>query len=366
MTIASIIKCLERIAPLSLQEDYDNAGLLLGDNGMACSGVLVSLDVTEEVIEEAIQKKCNLVVAHHPIIFRGLKKINGKNYIEKTIIKAIKNDVAIYAIHTNLDNVIDGVNAKMAEVLGLLNCKILVPKKGLLQKLIVYVPLEDKDKMMQALFDAGAGEIGQYSECSFAAEGVGTFKPGDSANPYNGEKGKRYSGEEYKLEVIFPKWLQSRVLSAMRSAHHYEEIAFDLIDLSNELQLVGSGLIGELANPISETDYLKLISNKFNVKGIRHTALLGKPIKKVALCGGSGSFLTGAAISAGADIYITSDIKYHEFFDADKRILLTDIGHFESEQYTIELLADVLRQNFPNFAVLKTGIRTNPVHTFLG
>ncbi len=366
MTIGSVIQCLEKIAPLYLQEDYDNAGLLVGDNSMDCSGVLVSLDVTEEVIEEAVQKKCNLVVAHHPIIFRGLKKITGKNYVEKTIIKAIKNDVAIYAIHTNLDNVIDGVNAKMAQMLGLVNCKILSPKKGLLQKLIVYVPLIDRETMMQALFDAGAGEIGQYSECSFSAEGVGTFKPGPDANPQTGERGVRFADKENKLEVIFPKWLQPRVLQAMRSAHKYEEIAFDLIDLSNELQLTGSGLIGEFSNPVSEIDCLKLISNKFNVKAVRHTALQGKQIKKVAVCGGSGSFLTGAAIAAEADIFITSDIKYHEFFDAENRIILADIGHFESEQYTIDLLADVLQQNFPNFAVLKTGVRTNPVHTFLG
>lgn len=366
MLIASVIECLEKLAPAYLQEEYDNAGLITGDTNAPCSGVLVSLDVTEEVIEEAIQKKCNFVVAHHPIIFRGLKKITGKNYVEKTVIKAIKNDVAIYAIHTNLDNVIDGVNAKMAQLLDLVNCKILSPKKGLLQKLIVYVPTKDREKMMQALFDAGAGEIGQYSECSFSAEGIGTFKPGQNANPQTGERGVRYDGNEYKLEVIFPKWLQSRVLLAMRKAHTYEEIAFDLIDLSNELQFTGSGLIGDLPEPLSENDCLRLIAQKFNVKAIKHTALTGKLLKKVALCGGSGSFLTGAAISAGADIYITSDIKYHEFFDAENRLVLADIGHFESEQFTIDLLADVLQQNFPNFAVLKTGVRTNPVYTFLG
>ncbi|MBU3714600.1 MAG: Nif3-like dinuclear metal center hexameric protein, partial [Ferruginibacter sp.] len=239
MTIDSIIQSLEKIAPLPLQEDYDNAGLLVGESNAECSGVLLSLDVTEDVIDDALQNGCNLIVAHHPIIFRGLKKINGKNYVEKTIIKAIKNDIAIYAIHTNLDNVSDGVNARMASVLGLNNCRILSPKKGILQKLAVYIPLEDKEQMMQALFDAGAGEIGHYSECSFASEGTGTFKPGLNANPYSGEKGIRHAGGEYKLEVIFPKWLQSRVLQAMRSAHKYEEIAFDLIDLSNTLQITG-------------------------------------------------------------------------------------------------------------------------------
>lgn len=364
MTISSIIEVLEKVAPPSLQEDYDNAGLITGEKQWECTGVLVSLDATEAIVREAIEKKCNLVVAHHPIVFRGLKKINGKNYVEKTIITAIKNDIAIYAIHTNLDNVMQGVNGKIADKLGLVNRQILAPKNGLLQKLAVFVPLADKEKVLNALFAAGAGNIGNYSECSFGTDGTGTYKAGEGAQPHLGKIGERHLEAEVKVEVIIPNWLRQDVLKALIEAHPYEEVAYDLYDLSNEYRQTGSGMLGILKKEVAEGTFLKQLKEIFGLSVIRHTGLTGKPVKKVALCGGAGSFLISAAKAAGADVYISADIKYHEFFDADGRLLLADIGHYESEQFTIDLLFDILREKFLNFAVLKTGLNTNPVHYF--
>jgi dinuclear metal center YbgI/SA1388 family protein len=366
MKVQDITSFLETLAPSVLQEDYDNAGLIIGAPSMECTGILVSLDATPEVIREAINKKCNLVVAHHPIVFRGLKKINGKNYVEEAVMTAIKNDIAVYAIHTNLDNVIHGVNGKIADLLGLVNRRVLAPGSGQLKKLAVFVPVAHRDKLMDALFAAGAGHIGRYSECSFSVEGTGTFLAGEGTDPFVGEKGKRHAEAEHRLEVIFPSWLQSKVLSAMRSAHPYEEIAYDVYSIDNQYSETGSGLLGDLPVPVSETDMLRKLSETFRVPVIRHTALIGKKISKIALCGGAGSFLTSAALAAGADMFITADIKYHEFFDAEGRLVLTDIGHFESEQFTTDLLIDQLSRNFPNFAVLKTGVQTNPVMYFKG
>ena len=365
MTIQDITSWLEQTAPVSLQESYDNAGLLTGSLDWACTGVITTLDATEEVVMEAVAKKLNLIVAHHPIIFGGLKKINGKNYVEKAVIAAIKNDIAIYAIHTNLDNVLNGVNGRIADQLGLINRNILQPKTNILKKLFVFVPLDHAEKVRDAIFLAGGGHISNYSECSFNTNGEGTFKPGEGANPFVGDIGKRWLEKEIKIEVIFPAWHEKPVCAAMIAAHPYEEVAYDIISLDNRHQQTGSGLIGELPEPVTEMELLATIKRVFGLAVIRHTPLIGKKIKKMALCGGAGSFLIGAALAAGADFYLTADVKYHEFFDANNRLVIADIGHFESEQFTIDLLFDVLREKFPNFAVLKTGVKTNPVHYFL-
>lgn len=364
MKIQDIILLLEKIAHPSLQESYDNAGLLTGNASWDCKGIITCLDATEEVVLEAISKNCNLVIAHHPIIFKGLKKINGKNYVERTIITAIKNDIAIYAIHTNLDNVIDGVNGKIADKIGLVNRSILSPKENLLQKLAVFVPPAYKQALLDALFTAGAGDIGHYSECSFVSPGTGSFKAGEGTNPFVGNPGERHYENEEKVEVVFPVWLQPNVLRAMKNAHPYEEVAHDIFAMQNSHQYAGSGILGELTAEMDENAFLGLLKTRFGLSVIRHTSLTGKPVKKVAVCGGSGSFLTGTAIASGADVYITGDIKYHEFFDADGKLLLADIGHYESEQFTIDLLFDILSENFPNFAVLKTAVKTNPVNYF--
>jgi dinuclear metal center YbgI/SA1388 family protein len=364
MKIEEIISCLEAVANPVYQEGYDNAGLITGNGSHTCSGILVTLDATEQVILEAKEKNCSLVVSHHPIIFGGLKKINGKNYVEKSVIAAIKNDIAIYAIHTNLDNILQGVNGKIADKLGLINRTWMLARPDTLKKLFTFVPAEHAEKVRNALFNAGAGHIGNYTEAGFYAEGVGSFKAGAGAKPFVGNLGERHYEKEIKVEVIFSAHNQQLVVEALKKAHPYEEVAYDIVCLANNHPDFGSGLIGELPEAIEEKALLVKLREVFQVPVVRHTKLINRPIKKIALCGGAGSFLISKALSLGADFYITSDIKYHEFFDANERLVLADIGHFESEQFTVDLLYDILREKFPNFAVLKSGIGTNPVNYY--
>ena len=366
MKIREVIDVLEELAPPSYQESYDNAGLLTGNANWDCTGILCTLDATETVINEAKRKKCNLIVAHHPIIFGGLKKINGKNYVERAVIAAIKNDIAIYAIHTNLDNISTGVNGKIAEKLGLKNIEVLLPKENNLRRLYVFVPEDKAEEVRNAIFKAGGGHIGNYSECSFNLPGKGTFKAGEGTDPYVGEIGKRHEEDEIKMEIIFPAYLQTKLISAMIEAHPYEEVAYDIIPLGNYFKEVGSGVIGELPENLEETGFLHMLKTSFGLTVIRHTPLTGKTVKKIAICGGAGSFLIKKAVAAGADFYVTADVKYHEFFDAEDKMVIADIGHFESEQFTTDLLTDVLQQKFPTFAVLKTEVDTNPVKYFVG
>ena len=365
MKISTIIAALESFAPPAYQESYDNSGLIIGNSSTECTGILCTLDSTEDVVNEAIAKGCNLIVAHHPIVFSGLKKITGKSYVERTVIAAIKNDIAIYAMHTNADNVIKGVNDKIADALGLKNRMILATKFNLLSKLVTFIPLTHVEQVRVALFENGAGNIGNYSEASYSVEGLGTYKANKWANPFLGEIGIRHEEKERKLEVIFPNHIQNELLNALRDAHPYEEVAYDIIPLSNENQEVGSGLIGELEMPTTEDAFLRKLKDIFKLDVIRHTTLLGKKISKVALCGGAGSFLTKNAINAKADIFVTADVKYHEFFDADKKLIIADIGHWESEQFTTDLLFDILHLKFPTFAVLKSEVITNSVKYFI-
>lgn len=366
MKIADIISFLESLAHPSLQESYDNAGLITGSREGACTGILVSLDATEAVINEARQKGCNLVVAHHPIVFRGLKKLNGSNYVEKTVIAAIKNDIAIYAIHTNLDNVRHGVNGIIAGRLGLTDCSILLPKPGMLRKLFTFVPQAQAPHVREALFAAGGGHIGHYSECSFSSPGTGTFKGGPGTSPFVGEPGRQHSEEELKLEVVFPAYLEKALIAAMIAAHPYEEVAYDVVALENTHPGIGAGIVGSLPAPVAERDALEQLRQVFRVPAVRHTPLTGRPVSRVAVCGGAGSFLISRALAAGAQLFVTADVKYHEFFDAEGRMVIADIGHYESEQFTVDGLIAVLQEKFPTFATLKTSVSTNPVHYFLG
>lgn len=364
MTIQDILIHIERFAAPELQEDWDNAGLITGQRTWPCTGALLCLDATPEVIKEAAAKGCNLVIAHHPILFKGVKKLNGKTCIEQAIIEAIKKDIAIYAAHTNLDNVVLGVNGKMAEKIGLKNFTTLSPKRKVLRRLITFAPMDKAGAVRQALFAAGAGHIGKYDECSFNSEGTGTFKAGEGADPYVGEVGQRHEERETKIEIVYPFYLEAQVVHALISSHPYEEAAYDIFTMDNVHQGIGAGVIGELEQPMEETTFLTHLKKVFKTAIIRHTALRGKPVKKVALCGGAGSFLTGTAIAQGADFYITADVKYHEFFDAESRTVLADIGHYESEAATIDLLHDLLVKKIPNFAPLKTVVDTNPVRYF--
>lgn len=362
MKIKDITNCLESFAPLSLQENYDNCGLIVGNANAEVNKALLCLDSTEEVIDEAIANGCNLVIAHHPIVFSGIKKLNGNNYIERTIIKAIKNDIAIYAIHTNLDNIKSGVNNKIAEKLGLHNLTVLAPKKDLLKKVIVFVPENNAEEIRSALFNVGVGKIGNYERCSFNTKGTGTFWGNAASNPKIGNKLQSTQVEEVKIEAIFPDYLEKSVIQALRSAHPYEEPAYDIIALENFQNEVGSGMLGELREELNALDFLAYLKEKLHVKVIRHTKLLEKKIKKVAVCGGSGSFLLNHAIQSGADCFITADFKYHQFFDAEGKIIIADIGHYESEQFTPEIIQAILSEKFPTFATLFTKINTNPIN----
>jgi dinuclear metal center YbgI/SA1388 family protein len=364
MKIADIIAYLERLAPLSSQENYDNSGLICGDQNKTLTNVLISLDCIEATVDEAIKKNCNLIISHHPIVFKGLKSLTGKNYVEKTLIKALKNDIAIYAIHTNLDNYLKGVNYKIASLLGIKKPKILAPSTKTLNKLSVYVPKTHQDIVLDALFKAGAGQIGNYSECSYLLEGKGSYKPNEDANPFIGKIGKRHYENEVKIEVLVSTHRTSAVVNAMLKVHPYEEVAYDIYSLLNANNYEGSGMIGDLDKPINSVEFLKLLKKTFKCDLLRHTDLCHSTIKKVAWCGGSGSFLLNTAKQQKADIFITGDFKYHEFFDAENQIIIADIGHFESEQYTIDLIAELLSKNFINFAPCLTEINTNPVKYF--
>lgn len=361
MLLSSIISYLESLAPLAYQESYDNSGLIVGNGEMEVKKAIVSLDCTEAVIDEAIATGANLVISHHPIVFSGLKKFNGSTYIERVVMKAIKHDIAIYAIHTNLDNVRYGVNQRIAEQLGLQNLQILAPKMGLLSKLQTYVPHDRATELRDALFAAGAGHIGNYSECSFNTEGTGTFKGNDQSNAYVGEKNVTHAEPETKIEVMFPTRLSSQVLKALFNTHPYEEVAYELIPISNQHQEVGSGMIGELPKEYTEEEFFSLLKKGLNTPVVRHTASIGKTLKKVAVCGGSGSFLLNNALKMDADAFVTADYKYHQFFDAEGKILICDVGHYESEQFTMDLLVEKIQKKFPTFAICLTKCNTNPV-----
>jgi len=364
MKIKEIIPILEEMAPLAYAEDFDNVGLLVGNAENEASGILVCHDALENVIDEAIAKKCNLVVCFHPIIFSGLKKITGKDYVERVVLKAIKKDIAIYAVHTALDNHKEGVNKILCDALGLTNTKILVPKAGFIRKLITYTVPENAEKLRNALFEAGAGNIGNYENCSFNSNGIGTYMGNEHSNPEIGQRFEFVESNEIKIEVTFEKHLEPKILKALFSNHIYEEVAYEIYELQNAHQNIGLGMIGELETARSERDFLQMIKDNMQAESVRHSAYLHKNINKVAVLGGSGSFAIKNAIAAGADAFVTSDLKYHNFFEAENRLLLADIGHFESERYTKNYIADFLMKKITNFAIILSEENTNPVKYF--
>ena len=359
--IKQIIQHLESFAPLSLQESYDNSGLLVGDRNESCSGVLLTLDCVESVVDEAIESNCNLIIAHHPIIFSGLKSLTGKNYIERTVLKAIKNDIAIYACHTNLDHVKGGVNHHISNLLGLENQQILAPKNDILSKLEVFVPKSHTEQVLQSLADVGAGKIGNYSSCSFTSEGNGRFLPNESAKPFMGSQGKSETVIEDKIEVVFPNYKKGDVLNAMKQSHPYEEVSYYIHSSPNKYTDAGSGMIGILDKPIPYQEFFDLLKEKLGASVIKYTTPIKEKIQKVAVCGGAGSFLLKSAIAAKADIFVTSDFKYHEFFDADNKIVIADIGHYETESCTKDLFYEILNKKFVNIALVLSKSNTNPV-----
>lgn len=361
MKITEVIRIIEEFAPLDLQESYDNAGLLAGNKLDEVSGVLCTIDVTEDVIEEAIKLKANLIISHHPVIFSGIKSLTGQSETERIIIQAIRKNIALYAAHTNIDNAAKGVNYKISEKLGLSNVKVLEPIKNNLSKLVTFVPEKQAEQVRQALFDAGAGSIGNYDSCSYNVNGKGTFRGGEDTNPFVGEKGKLHYEDEVRIETIVPNFYLKNVLQKLFESHPYEEVAYDLYPLLNENQSTGAGLVGDLKQTIPVTKFLNLLKNTFHSPAIRYAGKSQGKIKKVAVCGGSGSFLIARAIQSNADAFVTSDLKYHQFFEAEDKILLCDIGHYESEQFTQEIFYTLLTKKLSNFAVHLSKIVTNPV-----
>ncbi len=362
MKICEIISALEEAAPLWLQESYDNAGLTVGNPDADVDSALITLDVTDAVLDEAIREGCGIIISHHPVIFNGLKELTGSDFVQRVVIKAIRHDIALYAIHTNLDNAANGVNRILADKIGLVNTKILKPAREMLKKLVSFSPVDHAEKVRKALFEAGAGHIGNYDCCSFSTAGTGSFRGNEQARPFAGKPGKLHFEDEIRIETIFPVYRQQAVISALLQAHPYEEVAYDIYALDNVYDQVGAGMTGYLENEMDEEHFLGLIKSLLNTACIKHSAKLHKPIKKVAICGGSGSFLIPDALRSGADIFISADIKYHQFFEADGKMMIADVGHYESEQLTKELIYNILVEKFPNFALRISNTDTNPVN----
>ncbi len=361
-SVSNIIQLFENFAPPSYQESYDNSGLQVGNASNKVTGILLCIDVTESIIDEAVAIGANLVISHHPLIFSGIKRLTGNNYIEKTIVKAIKHDVSIFSCHTNIDNISQGVSFKMGEKLGLVNMHVLKPLTGNLLKLVTFAPIKHADIVRNALFLAGAGCIGNYDSCSYNLQGEGTFRALESATPFVGSKNTIHNEPETRIETIFPKHLENKIIDALLKAHPYEEVAYDIYPLNNKQNNVGAGVIGEFENSLDAITFLQKLKTIFGTPVIKHTEIVKENVLKVALCGGSGSFLLTDAKKAGADAFVTSDFKYHQFFDAERSIIIADIGHYESEQYTLEIFYDLLVKNFSNFAIRFTKVKTNPIN----
>jgi dinuclear metal center YbgI/SA1388 family protein len=364
MKLKDLASYLDSAVPLAYQEDYDNAGLQVGQPQKEITSAMICLDVTEEVIKEAIASECDLIVSHHPLIFRGIKNLTGKTFVERILIEAVKNDIAIYSAHTNLDVLSNGVSRKMAEKIGLKKIAVLAPMEKALLKLVTYIPESHLQEVQNAVFDAGAGVIGNYDNCGFSASGTGSFRGNEMTNPFRGEKGKLHLGNEIRFETILFAHLREKVIKALLNSHPYEEVAYDLYALENNNVEIGLGCTGFLDKPVSEIDFMKLISGVFDARGIRHSRLTGKPVNKVALCGGSGASLLNNAIHSGADVFLTADVKYHDFFKTENKILLVDAGHFETEKFSGEILKDLIIKKFPKFAVRFSETNTNPINYF--
>ena len=360
--ISAIIKSIENFAPKALQESWDNSGLLVGNANHEIKSALITLDITEAVIDDAILHGDELIIAHHPLIFGGLKKITGKTEVERVVIKAIQNNIAIYAAHTNIDVVQNGVSWRMAQKLGLQNIQTLIPQSGLLKKLVCYVPINEIESVRTAIFDAGAGHIGNYDSCSFNTKGEGSFKAGENTHPYKGKKGTLHFEKEVRFETIFPITLQNNIVQALLKSHPYEEVAFDIYPLENTHNNIGLGVVGDLSTAEDSVQFLNRVKTAFDCKTIRHTNIHTKKVSRIALVGGAGSSFLNQAIASKADVFITGDFKYHQFFDAENRIIIADIGHYESEQFTKELFYEIVTNKFSKFALRLSEVKTNPIN----
>ena len=365
MTGNEIIKYLEDWAPKGIAWEKDNVGLQVGDPKIKIRNIILSLDLNEEVVDSAIKENCNLIITHHPLLFYPLKDLDfSKSKKAIMIEKMIKNDITLYSAHTNLDFTKHGVSYQLAKRLSLRNIKFLKNLSNNQVKLSVFVPLAHLDKVSDAIYQAGGGIIGEYSNCSFRTSGKGTFSGSVQSNPSIGKKGVVETVEEVKLEVLVDQWKLSHVISSIKIAHPYEEIAYDVYPLLKENVNYGIGAIGELNKQMIPGEFLKLVSSKLNVPAFRYTKNGRKKIKTVAVCGGSCSELIDEAMKQKADAFITADLKYHSFQDAEGNILLIDAGHYETEVPVLDeikhRLEKLLIKN-KKIRVLKFRGSTNPV-----
>ena len=364
MIVQELLKTLEQWAPTAYAEDFDNVGLLIGNSQSKCSGVMITLDCTEAVINEAIADNCNVIISFHPILFSGLKKITGANYVERVAIKAIEHKISIIALHTRLDNHPDGVSNILCKRLKIKKSQVLIPKKDNLKKLVVYVPENYTEAILESLHKAGAGNLENYKECSFLLEGTGRFMGIDKSNPHIGKPSEKISLKEIQINVVFESHLYHDIQKALREAHPYETIAYEVYSLINSFSEVGMGRIGSLKKEMDLSSFLNFVKKQLNSKVIRHSPPTNKLIKKVAVLGGSGSFAIEDAKRQGADAFITADLKYHQFYQGEKSLLLVDVGHYESEQYIKNLIFDYLTEKLPSFAFVLSRTKTNPVNYF--
>ena len=365
MTVGDLCGWLEQRAPLRFQEDYDNSGLLVGQRSWTVTGVLCCLDADEAVVHEAVARGCNVVLSHHPIVFKGLKRLTGATAVERTVALALKHNVALYAGHTNWDSIQGGVSFSLAQRLGLVAPRIMMPRGGELLNLVVYVPAEHASPVAEAAFGAGAGRIGAYDECHFSGSGTGTFRPLDGAQPFVGQIGVREVADEHRLEFVLPKHRKSAVQQAVWAAHPYEEVAHSWISLDNSWSEVGYGAVGNLPEPIRLGDFLAVCAAQLGAESVRYsTSSLDRIVQRIAVCGGSGAEFAGAAAAAGADAYVTGDLKYHGFQDPPGGLVLVDVGHGESERPFIDDWAELIRSEFVTFAVLISETDNRPVRTY--
>lgn len=362
LVVADIVSLLNEVIPFAYQESYDNSGLQTGNPLTEVDSAILSVDVTEEVVEEAVRTGAGLIISHHPLIFSELKSITGKNMTERAIIGALKNDIAICSVHTNLDQAVGGVSYRMAGKMGLKKAVPLVPLTGKLAKIVLFVPSDHAEKVRDAMFAAGAGSVGGYDRCSYYSSGTGTFRAGDNASPWVGERGTDHHEPEVRVESVMPRHIAGKVVAAVKRVHPYEEVAFDIVNIENEIQGAGMGVVGELAEPLPATEFVALLRESFNLEGLRYSPFKGGEIFKVAMCGGAGGSLTGRALAAGADAFVTADVRYHTFFEGEGKMLIADIGHYESEKCSLEILYEIITKNFPKFAVRFSTINTNPVN----
>lgn len=358
---------MERWAPLALASERDNSGLQIGSGQQRVTKILVTLDLNSNVIDEAHQKKADLIISHHPLLFHALRSVNPDEHIGSIVTSCVKYGIAIYSAHTNLDFTQNGVSTTLALKLGLSRIEPLMKNQRVSKKIVVFVPHDYIDRVRHAMMEAGAGTIGNYTDCSFAAHGIGTFKPTPNATPFIGTIGKLERVNEARLEMLSPSWKLEAVIAAMKRAHPYEEIAYDIYNRVNTEADYGVGAIGTLSHPMKPRQFLTHVADTLRIPSLRYSGNPQQMISVVAVCGGSGSDLLSTAAQHGADAFVTADISYHRFMEKHHSILFIDAGHYETEVPVVPIICKYLKQNLTDstIEVIKSKTMKNNVQYFI-